>query len=1019
MSRKTLYLVLLSACFLSASVNATVFIHDEFDDGDVATNSSDIGDGFEAAVRNQGSIVEEDGLVKIFGGNTGASRSQIGSISPFSANGSPVFGVFHVTDMYRSASVDQGTARFYAGFSDTLPNMAGPLQTSAVNGLWIVIHGRYTFTGVDTWSTGDGGLVFVDGGVRTPLAQWTWDSSVFTFDTGSGLRSDRVALDMIASDLTFVLSSDAQGYSLSILSSDGSVVLPEPVSGTWADAGLSNGLGEVYASVWTQGVDASSEQGIVLDKIVVNDTGWSLNAGAHSPEPETEAVDVPRDVILNWAPLSHAKTRNVYLSTNFADVNDAVLADAVSQGQDVNSYDAGRLAFGQTYYWRVDEVNGAPDHTVFRGEIWSFEVEPLGYPIGSVLVTASSAQDADMTPEKTIDGSGLNELDQHNTEATDMWLSGMGDPTPTLQYEFDQAYKLHEMWVWNSNQAIESFVGLGAKDVSIEFSENGTDWTALQGIPAFAQAPGARGYAHNTTVDFGGAMAKYVKLSIHAGHGMLPQYGLSEVRFFSIPTAARDPQPTDGSTSDSVDVTLSWRPGREAVSHELYLGTDPSELALTATTQESQFEAADLDYATTYYWQIVEVNETEDPQSHAGDIWSFATPAYAVVDDFDQYDDNCNRIFFAWLDGLGHNGGEDVDDCDVPAYNGNGSGSIVGHGNSPFAEQATVYAGRQSMPLAYDSGTSETMIALNPQDWTAGGIQSLSLQVYGAPGNTGQLYLKINNSKISYQGLPDALQRQQWVPWNIDLASTGAGLSNVTSLSLGIEGASAAGMIYVDEIRLYPQTPELIEPVAPDAGAPSLKAHYEFEGNADDSTGNYHSTVEGDPTYTPGKLGQAINLDEIDDNVVHTLAQEEIWPAYTVSLWVKTDLMGQDTNSSLFNNNSSSSDFQIEVDGNDDYLYRGTATGIIGPVSNNWVHIGVSCDGTRTHLYYNGLLTTTLDVADTNFGQLAVGINRGMANRFGGVIDEVRVYDRALSHGEIAGMAGITEPFSQAFAAEQ
>jgi len=1018
MSGKTLCLVFLSACLVSGSVNAAVFIDDEFEDGAVATNSSGTGDGFEAAVRNQGSIVEEDGLVKIFGGNTGASRSQIGSINSFSANGSPVFGVFTVTDMYRSASLDNGTARFYAGFSDTLPNFAGPLQTSAVNGLWIVIHGRYTFTGVDTWSTGDGGLVFVDSGVRTPLAQWTWDSSVFTFDTASGLRSDRVALDMIAPDLTFVLSSDAAGYSLSFSSSDGGVVLPEPVIGTWAETGLSNGLSEVYASVWTQGVDTSSEQGLVLDRIVVNDTGWSLHPGAHSPEPEADAVDVPRDVILNWAPLEHAQTHNVYLSTSFDDVNDAVLADAASQGQDTNSYDAGRLAFGQTYYWRVDEVNGAPDHTVFRGDVWSFEVEPFGYPIENLQVTASSAHDEGMVPEKTIDGSGLDELDQHSTEPKDMWLSGMGDPAPTIQYEFDQAYKLHEMWVWNSNQLIEGFVGLGAKDVTVEISENGTDWTVLEDVAPFAQAPGKEGYAHNTTVNFGGAVAQYVKLSIHAGYGMLPQYGLSEVRFLYIPTFAREPQPAHGGITNGVDVALNWRPGREAASHEVYLGTDPDDLSLTATTAENSFEAVNLDYATTYYWQIVEVNDAEDPSSHASDIWSFNTPPFAVVDSFDQYDDNCNRIFFAWLDGLGHNGGEEVEDCDVAPYNGNGSGSIVGHGNSPFAEQATVYAGRQSMPLAYDSGTSETTIALAPQDWTASGIQSLSLQVHGAPGNTGQLYLEINNTKIMYDGLADALQREQWVPWNIDLATTGAGLSNVTSLSLGIEGASAPGMIYVDEIRLYPLAPETIDPVVPDPGDPNLVAHYAFEGDTNDSVGNYHGTAEGDPTYTTGKIGQAINLDEVDDNVVHALAQEEVWPAYTVSLWVKTDLMGQDTNSSLFNNNSSSSDFQIEVDGNDDYLYRGTTTGIFGTVSSNWVHIGASCDGIQTSLYYNGLLTAILDVADTNFGQLAVGINRGMANRFGGVIDEVKIYDRALSPGEIAGLAGVTSPVDKPFAAE-
>jgi hypothetical protein len=35
-------------------------------------------------------------------------------------------------------------------------------------------------------------------------------------------------------------------------------------------------------------------------------------------------------------------------------------AALVSQDQDANSLDGGRLTFGQTYYWRVDEVNSAP-----------------------------------------------------------------------------------------------------------------------------------------------------------------------------------------------------------------------------------------------------------------------------------------------------------------------------------------------------------------------------------------------------------------------------------------------------------------------------------------------------------------------------------------------------------------------------------------------------------------------------------------------------------------------------------
>ncbi len=43
-----------------------------------------------------------------------------------------------------------------------------------------------------------------------------------------------------------------------------------------------------------------------------------------------------------------------------------------------------------------------------------------------------------------------------------------------IQYEFDRAYKLHELLVWNSNQVIESFIGFGVKEAIIEV-ENDTD----------------------------------------------------------------------------------------------------------------------------------------------------------------------------------------------------------------------------------------------------------------------------------------------------------------------------------------------------------------------------------------------------------------------------------------------------------------------------------------------------------------------------------------------------------------
>jgi hypothetical protein len=523
---------------------------------------------------------------------------------------------------------------------------------------------------------------------------------------------------------------------------------------------------------------------------------------ADEPSPDTEAVDVPLDAVLGWAPGQYAPESSghtLYLSEDFTDVNDGMGGIVL----DANSYTPEQgLDYGKTYYWRVDEVNGAPDYTVYEGDIWRFTTEPFAYPVENITATASGSQ-ANMGPEKTIDGAGLDASDGHSTMASDMWLSDAGVQPAWIQYEFDKAYQLHEIWVWNSNQLIEAFLGLGAKDVSIETSLDGTDWTPLAEVVQLAQATGQAGYTHNTIVSLGAAMAKFVRITVDSGWGLMPQYGLSEVRFLYVPTFARNPEPVDGSSVDQVDVALGWRAGREAASHQVYLGTDATDLALVATTPENAYTAAGLSFSTTYYWSVTEVNDSAAVSSYAGDIWSFTTPDFGIVDDFDQYDDTCNRIFFAWEDGLGHNGGEDVDDCEVPPSNGNGGGSIVGNAQAPFGERSTVNVGStQSLPLSYDNafGPSESTLVLGAQDWTASEVQTLSLFFYGQPDNMGQLYAKINSTKVVYDG---DIAQAQWQQWNIDLTSL-AGLQTVTQLSIGVDGASAAGMLYIDDIRLYP-----------------------------------------------------------------------------------------------------------------------------------------------------------------------------------------------------------------------
>jgi hypothetical protein len=565
------------------------------------------------------------------------------------------------------------------------------------------------------------------------------------------------------------------------------------------------------------------------------DVAATSKTSARYPNPADEATDVPRDVSLNWTPGLFAETHDVYFGTVFDDVNDASRTNdpcsvLVGQNQEATSYDLpGLLEFGQTYYWRVDEVNAAPDLTIYKGDVWSFTAEPFAYPIQQITATASS-YDEGREPEKTIDGSGLDD-DLHSTDSTAMWRSSSSGPQPTwIQYEFDKAYKMHEMWVWNYNVEFEQLLGFGFKDVTIEYSTNGTDWQVL-GDFEFSQGPSADGYAHNTTIDFGGVTAKYVKLTANSNWKGMAQYGLSEVRFLYKPVRARQPQPVFEGVVASLDIVLSWRAGREAATHELFFSSDSQAVingtALIDTVSDNSYNLGplDLDLGKTYYWKVTEVNEAESPNSWESDVWSFTVQDYLAVEDFEQYDDACNRIYYIWQDGLSYSADPA---CAVVSYAGNGTGSIVGNNNAPFAERTIVHSGNQSMPFGYDNAfapyysQTERQWSI-AQDWTRGRASALILWLYGGTYNSAEpFYVGLQDSsgtiKVVVHDNPGAIQADRWQQWNIDLIEfDGVDLSSIKKMYIGLgnsttpQAGGGTGTIYIDDIRLYPYSRQPVD----------------------------------------------------------------------------------------------------------------------------------------------------------------------------------------------------------------
>ncbi len=542
------------------------------------------------------------------------------------------------------------------------------------------------------------------------------------------------------------------------------------------------------------------------------------------PRPADREVDASRDTVLAWDSGIYAQTHDVYFGTDANQVRQATRANPlgvlVSQGQAAGIFAPGRLAFDQTYYWRIDEVNAAPSSVIYRGPVWSFKVESLAYPIAKVTALASAPILEGMGPENMVNGSGLDANDRHSMDTAAMWLSGSGAPLPVaVQYDFDTLYELTEMWIWNYNGEFESVIGFGVKDATMEYSADGVTWTPLGGFE-LAQGPEAQGYAAGTKIPFAGVTASHVRLIIQSNWGGLDQYGLSEVRFLAIPTHARMPSPASGKTDVSPGTALTWRPGREAAQHMVFFGPDRKAVAagtaLLETTSRNSSVPGALDLGRTYFWRVDEVNQAESPSTWAGDVWSLTTAQFVAVEDFEAYDDVCNRIFFTWLDGFGHSGSTP---CGVKPSAGNKTGSTVGNVNAPFAERTVVHGGAQAMPLGYaNTGVATTSMAERtwalPQDWTAGGADTLRLYVQGAAANgADQLYVGIEDSSgvsglVNHPSL-QVVQATTWQEWVIpftEFTKAGVKASSVKRLMIGVGDRNTprggTGRIIIDDVQV-------------------------------------------------------------------------------------------------------------------------------------------------------------------------------------------------------------------------
>jgi hypothetical protein len=439
---------------------------------------------------------------------------------------------------------------------------------------------------------------------------------------------------------------------------------------------------------------------------------------------------------------------------------------------------------------------------------------------------------------------------------------------------------------------------------------------------------------------------------------------------------------------------------------------------VSVTTVNQTNYSPTLDLGSTYYWRIDEVNSTETPTTWTGDIWSFSTQDYLIVDDFESYNDiiagqeGSRLVYVIWEDGL---------------TNSSYGGSQIGYFEGTSLELNIVHGGNQSVPLIYDntsSGSSEVTANTSDlpigRDWSKGSPQTLVLWIRGDLANTGndRMYAKIGNTKITLDG---DLSIPLWKQWNIDLA--GMNLSNVATLSIGIEG-SGSGMIFLDDFMLYRAAPPVVQPEDPGTG--SLTAQYAMENNVQDSSGNnLHGTAFGTPAYTQGQTGygMALSFDGEDDYIelpvgptVSTLT------GCTIATWVNWSELGTNwqrifdigtgTTVNMFLTPSTGANMRFAITtGGSGAESQLNAPGELSP---GWHHVAVTIDSTSMSmaLYLDGqnVASGSTQVRPADLGETTqnwLGRSQYTSDDyFIGSLDDFRIYSTAMSDGQVRYIAG-------------
>ena len=191
-----------------------------------------------------------------------------------------------------------------------------------------------------------------------------------------------------------------------------------------------------------------------------------------------------------------------------------------------------------------------------------------------------------------------------------------------------------------------------------------------------------------------------------------------------------------------------------------------------------------------------------------------------------------------------------------------------------------------------------------------------------------------------------------------------------------------------------------------DQNSSSAVARWAFDGDATDSWSDNDGAVNGATYVSDGGIrGGTYSFD--GDDVI-SLPDMGNFSSVTISTWAQWDSFGDGDDDAVIHIDQNNSIQIRDVSGQlQARIYDGSNGNVVTgkePKDNEWYHYVLTWNGSELRFYINSIFQGNTNVSNNYAGTNGNGIGAGYQNSqrfFSGKIDDVRIYDKALSPSEV------------------